>query len=299
LKNCNYFCNSLVDRIVPGAPGADQRSAIQSDLGYTDDLMILSEVYRLWAIEADQEKVKEVLSFSRADEGVAIAADITKFRELKLRLLNGTHTLSCGLAILAGYPTVKESMEEEEIPGYMHSLMTQNIIPALTANGIDEQEAMQFAGKVLDRFRNPFIEHKWTSISVQYTSKMRMRTLPVLLKLYETKEVKPELFALGFAAYLLFMKSEKSGNGSFTGKMNGVDFTIQDDKAAYFYEKWNNTGIDDFVINILQDESLWGTNLAALDGFADMVNRSIQSLINDGAKGAIRNLITNKKAEQL
>lgn len=291
LKNSNYFCNSLVDRIVPGAPGADQRSAIQAQLGYTDDLMILSEVYRLWAIESASQKVKDVLSFYQADEGVAIAPDITKFRELKLRLLNGTHTLSCGLAILAGYPTVKEAMEEEEIPAYMHQVMTQNIIPVLVNKQVTEQEAVQFAGKVLDRFRNPYIEHKWVSISVQYTSKMKMRNLPVLEKLTE-RHITPELFALGFAAYLLFMKSEKGEDGSYRGKVNGADFVIQDEKAAYFYKKWQENKADDLVMSVLSDASLWGTDLTTPNGFADLVKQQIALLADDGAKAAISQFIT-------
>ena len=52
--------------------------------GYTDDLMIMAETFRLWAIESDSQRVREILSFSQADEGVVITPDIEKFRELKL-----------------------------------------------------------------------------------------------------------------------------------------------------------------------------------------------------------------------
>ena len=71
----------------------------------------MSEVYRLWAIEGD-EQVQQVLSFADADSGVVITPDIDIYRELKLRLLNGTHTLSCGVAFLAGFDTVKEAMDD-------------------------------------------------------------------------------------------------------------------------------------------------------------------------------------------
>ena len=102
------FCSSLVDRIVPGKPDVTTLGRLTQDLGYTDDLLAISEVYRLWAIEGD-EKVKSVLSFAAADAGVIIAPDIEIYRELKLRLLNGTQTLSCGLAVLAGFPKVKSA----------------------------------------------------------------------------------------------------------------------------------------------------------------------------------------------
>src|SRR5580700_1180592 len=105
------FCSSLVDRIVPGRPDASILHQLSHDLGYTDDLLAISEVYRLWAIEGD-ERVRAILSFAAADEGVIIQPDIEIYRELKLRLLNGTHTLSCGLAWLAGFTTVKQAMDD-------------------------------------------------------------------------------------------------------------------------------------------------------------------------------------------
>src|SRR6201999_1125573 len=81
-KHC-HFCSSLVDRIVPGKPDAASLQQLTHDLGYTDDLLSISEVYRLWAIEGD-EKVSDVLSFAAADAGVIIARDIEIYRELKL-----------------------------------------------------------------------------------------------------------------------------------------------------------------------------------------------------------------------
>ena len=297
LENSNYFCNSLVDRIVPGAPASADKAIIEDRLKYRDDLLIMAEVYRLWAIESSSEKVKSVLSFSKVDQGVAIAPDITKFRELKLRLLNGTHTLSCALAILAGYVTVKETMEDKDITGYMHRLMTDDIIPAITASYITKEEASQFALQVLDRFRNPFIEHKWLSISVQYSSKMKMRNLPVLMEFYERYQSVPECVVLGFAAYLLFMRVENEGN-IYKGKINGSVYTNQDDKAGYFCKVWQQTPMADLVEKVLHEESLWGTDLTELKGFADAVNNKLSALMQGGARQAIRNTITDKTVVQ-
>ncbi len=109
-RHCR-FCSSLVDRIVPGRPDAAALQQLEHDLGYTDRLLAVCEVYRLWAIEGD-EGVRRVLSFWGADEGVIIEPDIEIYRELKLRMLNATHTLSCGLAVLAGFATVKNGMDD-------------------------------------------------------------------------------------------------------------------------------------------------------------------------------------------
>jgi succinyl-CoA synthetase alpha subunit len=63
-------------------------------------------------MKKEKKKVQEILSFSKADPGLIITADIDLFRELKLRLLNGSHTFSCGLAFLAGFNTVKEAVDK-------------------------------------------------------------------------------------------------------------------------------------------------------------------------------------------
>ena len=64
LDTCNTFCNSLVDRIVPGKPGQEELQKLEEALGYKDELLTISEVFRLWAIEGG-EKVKDVLQFSK------------------------------------------------------------------------------------------------------------------------------------------------------------------------------------------------------------------------------------------
>lgn len=295
LQNSNYFCNSLVDRIVPGKPSAKEKSQIEARLGYTDELLIISEAYRLWAIESSFDKVKEVLSFSKADTGVVIAPDITKFRELKLRLLNGTHTLSCGLAVLAGFETVKEAMEDPDFTAYMQNLMVLNIIPAIVDQNISEKEARQFASDVLDRFRNPFLDHKWLSISMQYSSKMKMRILPVLNEYYKRFDTNPNYIALGFAAFLLFLKSE-ADNGGYSGAVNETVYTIQDDQAAYFNIIWKefNHRPEVIVWKVLVNKLVWGTNHALLPGFEDAVSKHLKTLIKNGSKQTIKSLLTYK-----
>ena len=270
LKSHNHFCNSLVDRIVPGKPDAAAKSAIEAALGYQDDLLIMCEVYRLWAIEGD-EKVKQVLSFAKCDDGVIIAPDIEMYRELKLRLLNGTHTLSCGLAFLSGFQTVKEAMADPLFGSFVQDIMLHEIAPAIPAK-VDPVTAEQFGMQVLDRFRNPFINHQWISITMQYSSKMKMRVIPVLLKYYTEFNKTPAGIAKGFAAFLAFMKPVKKDGNVFYGERNGQHYPINDDNAAYFYEQWQKHEVSGLVPAVLSDLTLWGTDLTKLPGFAGAVS---------------------------
>jgi tagaturonate reductase len=292
LESCNHFCNSLVDRIVTGKPDADTHALLQNELGYKDDLLIMSEVYRLWAIEGD-EKIRDILSFAKADEGVIIESDIELHRELKLRLLNGTHTLSCAPAFLAGCETVKQAMDDEIISSFIGDIMQQEIAPAIPYD-VDCNTAKEFGQKVLDRFRNPHINHQWINITVQVSSKMKLRCIPLLLNYYKNSQNPPELFALGFAAYIYFMKPVKEVNGKFYGELNGNEYPIQDDLAAVFMQRWQTLTPEQVVKNVLSDNTFWGEALDLLPGFQNSVTDKLNLLINNGVKNAVE-LVQSKK----
>ena len=196
LESSNSFCNSLVDRIVPGKTDKTTAAKLESERGYIDDLHIMSETYSLWAIEGD-DKVKSKLTFSEVDKGVVITPDIELFRELKLRLLNGSHTLSCAVAFLSGFNTVKEAMDDAGFVNFISTLAFKEITPAIPYK-IDPQVAADFANSVLDRFRNPNIRHEWISISAQYSAKIKMRVVPILLNHYKRFQTVPANMALGF-----------------------------------------------------------------------------------------------------
>ena len=267
LKKHNNFCNSLVDRIVPGKPEKEMVDELQKKFGYEDNLMVLSEVYRLWAIQGD-EHIRKVLSFAQADSGVIIEKDIEIYRELKLRMLNGTHTLQCGMSYLLGFRTVKDVMANGYLSRIVTNLMLGEMSLAIPYK-IDAKTRDRFGRMVLDRFRNPFLNHKLLDITVQYTTKMKMRNIPVLLQYYREFGKPPELFAMGFAAYLQFMKSEKEVNGTYYGESNGSYYPINCNFAPYFYEAWQDFDLE----KVLANRSLWGEDLTQLVGFADAVRK--------------------------
>lgn len=292
LENCNYFCSSLVDRIVPGKPDAGFREGLEKKFGFKDDLLIMSEVYRLWAIEGG-EHIKSVLTFATVDEGVVIAPDINLFRELKLRMLNGTHTLSCGLAYLAGFGTVKQAMDDATMQTFISQLMLNEIATGIPYE-VEKGVSASFGAKVLDRFANPNIEHHWINITMQYTSKMKMRNVPVILKYAERIKAVPENIALGFAAYLLFLKPVSKKQDKFYGEWQGKEYHIQDDFAAYFFEKWSKLNPAQLADEVLADTSLWGADLSAIPGFAQAVKNNIASLLEAGVAKTIQTHQTKK-----
>ena len=292
LEHKNHFCSSLVDRIVPGRPDRSLQLEIEEELGYQDELLTVAEVYRLWAIEGNTE-IRKQLSFCEADEGVVVEPNIDLHRELKLRLLNGTHTLSCGLAFLAGCETVKQAMDDDLIASFIGELMLTELAPAIPYP-VDLKTARAFGARVLDRFRNPQIQHLWINITMQVSSKMKMRNIPILLKHYSENNIPPRLIALGFAGYLYFMKAMKQENGQYFGKLNDHFYKIQDDMAAQFYRRWNNLQPAALVAEVLKDKEFWGEDLSQLQGFSAAVNEQLEIILTAGVREAIEHVLQNR-----
>lgn len=282
LNTANDFCNSLVDRIVPGKPPAEQHKKLQAALGYEDALMVMAETFALWAIETSSDKSRERLSFSKAHPGIHLVDDIEKFRELKLRLLNGSHNLSCAVGVLAGFDTVKEAMADKVFGQYMRELILQEIASSILSDKISLEDTQQFGSQVLERYRNPFVSFEWLSICVQDTSKIRIRAVPIAVQHHRKYGFVPNGISLGFAAYILFMKSEKNAQGKYVGISNGNQYTLEDDFAENLHNKWKMFSGIALVRHVLSDKELWERDLNALSGFAEKTAFYLEHLQKDG-----------------
>jgi tagaturonate reductase len=206
MNHANDFCNTLVDRIVPGKVSETEMQKFQTQLGYTDNLLITSEPFALWAIESNNPSTIEKLSFAKLDDRIVIAPSIVKFRELKLRLLNGTHTFTCAMAILAGFETVIEAMRDATFIQCIQSLVHDELAPCVVNDAITKDEATHFSNKVLERFANPFIEHKWINIALNFEEKMHMRN-SFLMDTYAHHHAQPAKYmSMGFAAFCIYME---------------------------------------------------------------------------------------------
>jgi tagaturonate reductase len=276
VENDNHFCNSLVDRIVPGKPSAEELNEICSELGYQDDLLLKAEVYSLWAIEGD-ESIKARLGFEKADKRVVVESNITQYRELKLRMLNAPHIIMCGLCYLADFETVKNALANHNIEKYISNLMLTELAPSVSER-LDPKVVQRYGREIIDRFRNPYLDHKWISITFQYTMKMNMRAIPLLVRYYEIFDNVPHYFARGFAAYLLFMKVDKVENGKYYGKHNDVSYPINDDQASWFHDNWNSEDTLGFTKLVLSNIDFWGTDLTKLSGFEEAVATHLSNM---------------------
>jgi tagaturonate reductase len=292
IEQHNIFCNSLVDRIVSGKPAKEEMAQTEAKLGYKDGLFSVSELFSLWAIEGN-ETVKNVLSFAQENKGVVISKNIDLYRELKLRFLNGTHTFNCGLAFLAGFKLTRDAMLDENYSKFAAAIMHEDIAAAIPLE-IDGTTKANYANEVIERFCNPYIDHQWISITAQYTSKMKMRNLPLIINYFKKYGKHSDRMVAGFAGYLLFMKAVKFEGGKYFGIHNGNEYLISDDAAAFYYNSWNANDVAGVVHACLSNVQMWDTDLTQLDGFEAAVTEKLNQLISSDIMEVLNSYQQNK-----
>ncbi len=276
LDRANHFCNTLVDRIVPGRPDAKIHAQLTQRLGYDDELLIVSEPYLLWAIAGD-ERVAARLGFARALPGVVVQSDIEAFRTLKLYLLNGLHTATCALAHLAGFDTVFAATQDPEFRRLLEQILFHELLPALPAS-VDEGQARAFAAQVLDRFSNPFLAHHWLDISFQYTTKWLHRCQPLLENYYAKFGHYPAGLLLGMAAFFRFARVEGQNAAGFYGIANGQTYPLRDELGPIWQVHYALPTVAETVNAALEDVALWGGQPIRLPGLAAVLAARVENL---------------------
>jgi len=275
------FCNTLVDRIVTGSPDIDKIQEIQSKLGYIDKMLTVCEPYKLWAIEGN-DFVQSKLTFALAEDSIVFSNNIESYREQKLRILNGTHSIIVGLGYINDCNTIIECINHKEMNDFIKNIIFYEIIPTIENN---KAELRKYANSILYRFENPFLKHSLLNISLEYTTKMEMRNIETIIRFYEKFNTPPILFCKGFAAYLFFMKAAIIKNEMYFGVRKNEKYHINDTYASYFYTIWQKTSpsnqesIKDLVLEVCKNASIWKRDLSLLPGFVSQVSVELYGLI--------------------
>ena len=220
------FRNTLVDRIVSGAP------AEPVDLGYEDELVNTSEAFHLWVIEGEAD---DRLPFASLGMNIKWVPDLAPYRTLKVRILNGAHTSMIPNALLSGVETVGDCMKNSDIRAFLEACLGE-ILPTLD---FDPTEAKAYADEVLNRFENPYIRHLCAAISLNSVSKFRVRVLPSILAYRAKFGTCPAALTYSFRRLIDFYREgEPRDDGEVIEKMQRE------------------------IPEILADATLWGEDLS-------------------------------------
>lgn len=258
IENENTFCNTLVDRIVTGHP-KDEAEKLFSEIGYEDKLLDTAEPYHLWVIEGDFE---DELPLKKAGFNVIWTDNVSPYKKMKVRILNGSHTSLVFPSLLCGTQTVKESLNDSGLNEFLNICLFDYILPTLG----DTAENRQFANAVLERFANPYINHLWQSISLNSVSKFTARVLPTIRDYIEKNGDLPTPLIFSLACLIEYYRTN----------------SVNDDKSAVEYIKSNS------VRGILSNTELWGSDLSDLTELAETGIDKIQTVgIREAMKWAL------------
>ncbi|MBD9653064.1 mannitol dehydrogenase family protein [Ensifer sp. ENS09] len=170
------WANTLVDRIVsePLEPAG-----------------AIAEPYALWAIE-NQPGLRPPC----IHPCVKLVDDLTPYEKLKLHILNLGHTVLADLWLRQGRDpkeTVREILADPDIAMRLDRIYRSDVIPAFAAKGL-ESEAADYVVATLERFRNPFLDHRLSDIANHHREKIERRIVD--LRRWSPGVAMPELQAI-------------------------------------------------------------------------------------------------------
>ena len=271
----NIFCSTLVDLIVTGSPKGDA-PAICEKLGYEDQLIDTGELFAAWVIEGPQS-IKEELPFEKAGLPIQVVDDVTPYKQRKVRILNGAHTSMVLGAYLAGKNIVRDCMQDENIRAYLNKAMFEEIIPTLD---LPKEELSTFAASVIDRFDNPYIDHQLLDISLNSASKWKARVMPSVTEYVKRKGELPHCLTFSFAAFIAFYHQ---------GERNGEAYPVRDDAwVLEFFNAHKEDTCDELAHAVVNNEKMWGRELAELSGFEAAVANDLRRIEEAGMYEAMR-----------
>jgi len=283
--NYCYVCATLVDRIVPGFP-RKEIADIQQKISYKDNLVVQAEIFHLWVIEKAEnmtcEELRAEFPAEKAGLHVLIAESEKPYHERKVTLLNGPHTVLSPVAYLSGVNIVRDACNHEVIGKYIHKVQFEELMQTLNLP-MDELE--KFAGDVLERFNNPFVDHQVTSIMLNSFPKFCARDLPGVKTYLERKGELPQGLVFGLAAIITYYKGGVREDGAEIVPNDAQD--IMD----LLKELWATGDTQKVTDGVLSATSIWGEDLHNVAGLAELVKKDLDLIQEKGMLEAVKTIL--------
>lgn len=268
----NFYCNTLVDRIVSGFPkDEDTKKHIFNLIGEEDNLVSIAEPFGLWVIQ-DKGEISNLLSSGLHNINVIFDKDISYYKKRKVRILNGSHTNMVPISLWRGKDTVYSALMDKKLKRFIKDTLDEEIIPYVSDN-LDSNK--EFANDVIERFLNPYLNHQLTSIALNSISKWKARVLPSFDDYYKDNRIVPHHLTIGFSYLLAMYQHIEEVNGKYICHLPSRDIEVKDDIEYLTY--FNNHDVHDF----LSDISIWGKDLTTYRDFEAHLRRNLL-LINSG-----------------
>lgn len=268
------FPSTMVDRIVP-AMTPETAEKIQSQLGQVvDNVAIACEPFRQWVIEDNFVAGRPL--WEKA--GAQLVSNVIPFEEMKLRMLNGSHSFLAYLGYLAGYQYINECMQDSAYEKAARYLMVNEQAPTLSIKNVD---LPQYADALIERFKNTGLKHRTWQIAMDGTLKLSQRLLDSI-RLHLAHGQSFDYLALAVAGWMRYVSGKDD---------NGMDIQVSDPIASKLAELVAQSRDDESRVQaLLSLDSLFTNELVNQPLFTEKVTQFYLSLRDNGAKKTIEAL---------
>lgn len=192
------FPNSMVDRITP-ATRPDDIMRLNTKNCIEDEAPVYCEDFIQWVIEdkfiAGRPAWEKV--------GAEFTQDVTTYENMKLSLLNASHTLLSYPSFLGGYRKVDDAMSDKRIVEFIRTFMDVDITPYVPAPGNTDLEL--YKKTLIERFGNRSVSDQVARLCFDGISKFPVYIMPNLIKMIRDHADLTRMAYL-FAAYRHYLK---------------------------------------------------------------------------------------------
>ena len=193
------------------------------------------------------------------------------YRTRKVRILNGAHTSIFALSFLYGNETVKQTVDTDFTGNFIREIVFNEIIDTMT---MDKDELISFANEVFDRFRNPFIKHLLSSLSLNAISKFKVRVLPSLLEYIIIHNKVPTHLTYAFACLIRFYKG--------IWKDKNAPLNDSHDILKTFEKIWKSNDFHQIAESTLSNIEFWGQDLTKINSLTSAIAFALEEIENNG-----------------
>ncbi|HDG1699472.1 mannitol dehydrogenase family protein [Kluyvera ascorbata] len=264
------FPSTMVDRIVP-AVTPETLDKIEQLTGVRDPAGVACEPFRQWVIE--DNFVAGRPAWEKA--GAELVSDVIPFEEMKLRMLNGSHSFLAYLGYLAGYQHINDCMGDENYRRAAHDLMLKEQAPTLKVQNVD---LARYADLLIERYTNPALRHRTWQIAMDGSQKLPQRMLDSV-RWHLADNSSFALLALGVAGWMRYVGGvDEQGNA-----IEVCDPLLPVIQAAVQQSEEGESRVK----ALLAIEAIFGKDLPQEGQFVDLVTSAYLSLLNKGAKATV------------
>src|SRR5574344_2390572 len=279
-EECCGVYATLVDRIVPGFP-RKEITEIQEKISSRDNLVVQAETFHLWVIEAPKEVANEFPA-DKAGLHVLFVPSEEPYHKRKVTLLNGPHTVLSPVAFLSGVNIVRDACQHEVIGKYIHKVQFDELMQTLD---LPMDELQKFAADVLERFDNPYVDHRVTSIMLNSFPKFCARDLPGVKTYLERKGELPQGLVFGLAAIITYYKGGK--------RADGTEIVPNDSQEIMdlLKELWATGDTQKVADGVLGATDIWAEDLNKIEGLNALVKSYLDLIQTKGMLEAVKTIL--------